>query len=234
MSGIGSFISRQEIIPPIPQFVTLRKLSQCHARRASLLATIVRMNRNLPAPFKSALFAFFVIGLLYSSVTHAQKGTYRQTLAKPTEIQGHPCDKGYAWFYSDGKLQKCTVASEIALGEFTIPAGSWITLSEEGKPSGIQAPHDIEILGLICQGGGLLGPSEGSIIAFYPTGKLKVCYLAHNQPVQGVPCAHGGVLNSLSGSDPGVHFESDGALKSCRLSADYLGHHRGEIFKAGR
>jgi hypothetical protein len=175
-----------------------------------------------------------VIGLPSSSAAQAPKEAYRQTLAQPTEIQGYPCAKGYGWFYPDGKLQKCTVTRDIPFGEITIPAGSWITLAQDGKPRGVQMPHDAPVLGLTCQGGSFLGPSEGSVVALYPNGKLHVCYLAHDQPVQGVPCGHGGFWASLKGPDPGVLFTPDGRLKQCRLSADYQGRGRGELFVANR
>lgn len=185
------------------------------------------------------VIVYFVIGLSItglpaSSTAQALGDTIRRKLAQPIEIQGYPCAKGYAWFYSDGKLQKCTVTREMPYGEITIPAGSWITLTEDGEPWGVQMPHDAAMLGLTCQGGSFLGPSESSVVAFYPNGKLKDCYLAHDQLVQGVPCSHGGFWTSLDGPDPGVHFAPDGKLKRCRLSADYQGHHRGEVFAAGR
>jgi hypothetical protein len=190
--------------------------------------------RIAPVFIVAFVIALSTAGLSISSAAQTQKNTYRQTLAQPTEIQGYPCAKGNAFFYSGGKLQKCTVAREIPFGEITIPAGSWITLTEDGKPWGVQLPHDTPMLGLTCQGGSILGPSEGSMLALHPNGRLAVCYLAHDQVVQGVPCSHGGFRASLNGPDPGVHFTIDGKLKQCRLSADYQGHRRGELFVAGR
>jgi hypothetical protein len=184
--------------------------------------------------FIVSAIAFTAAGLSVPSNAQTQKSTYRQKLARPAEIQGYPCDRGYAWFFSDGKLHKCTVTRQIPFGEITIPRGSWITLAEDGKPSGVQMPHDMQILGLTCQGGSFLGPGEGSFVTLYPSGSLKVCYLAHDQLVQGVPCGHGGFWASLNGPDPGVHFTPDGKLKQCRLSAGYQGHRSGEIFVASR
>ncbi len=177
---------------------------------------------------------FTVVGPSTSSAAQSQKTPYREKLAQPKEIQSYPCAKGYAWYFHDGKLQKCSVSREIPFGEITIPAGSWITLTEDGKPWSVQMPHDAAVLGLTCQGGSFLGASEGSMVALHPNGKLAVCYLTHDQLVQGVPCSHGGFWNSLNGPDPGVHFAPHGKLQRCRLSADYQGHRRGEIFVASR
>ena len=161
----------------------------------------------------------------------AQPQTTRKTLDQPAVIQGIPCDKGYAWFFSGGQLQKCTVPREMPFGEITIPAGSWITLTEDGKPAFVQMPRDASVHGLKCQGGGPLGPSEGPVIALYPSGKLKACFLAGDQTVQGVPCSHGGFFSSVSGPDPGVYFYESGKLRQCRLTADFRGQHKGELFK---
>jgi hypothetical protein len=153
-----------------------------------------------------------------------------KTLDHPTTIQGYPCAKGHAWFYDDGSLQRCTVTQEIPFGEARIPAGSYIALTHDGAPNLVQMSHDAPILGLTCQGGSFLGPGEGSVVAFYPSGKLKLCFLARDQIVQGVPCAHGGFFASLSGVDPGVAFDESGKLIACRLSKDFGAQHRGERY----
>lgn len=179
---------------------------------------------------RKTLFFVFFCALSCAGRAGAQPQTYHKMLAQPTEIQGYPCAKGHAWFYQSGKLQKCTVTREMPFGEITIPAGSWITLREDGKPWDVQMSHDAPALGLVCQGGSILGPSEGSVVGLYPSGKLKVCFLAHDQPVQGVPCARGGIVASMSGVDPGVYFYESGKLKSCKLAADYGGYHKGDRF----
>ncbi len=180
---------------------------------------------------KTIVFAPLFCALFATGWMHAQPQTTRKTLDQPATIQGIPCDKGYAWFFSSGQLQKCTVTREMPFGEITIPAGSWITLTEDRKPAFVQMPRDATVLGLKCQGGGPLGPSEGSVVALYPSGKLKACFLAGDQAVQGVPCSHGGFFSTLSGADPGVYFYESGKLRQCRLAADYDGKHKGELFK---
>jgi len=84
-----------------------------------------------------------LLSLAYcAAVFAAQPQTARKTLPQPTAIRGFPCDKGYAWFFAGGQLQKCTVTREIPFGEITIPAGSWITLTADGKPAFVQMSHD--------------------------------------------------------------------------------------------
>jgi hypothetical protein len=155
---------------------------------------------------------------------------HRSTLKSPVEIQGYPCAKGYAWFYANDRLNRCTVTREIAFGEARIPAGSYIALNPDGTPNLVQMSHDASILGLICQGGSWLGPGEGSVVAFYPSGKLKLCFLADEQTVQGVPCAKGGFLATSTGVDPGVSFHESGKLSACKLARNFGKQRKGERF----
>ncbi len=185
-------------------------------------------------PTTLSLLALLVCGLSLPARAGTPPAVTRKTLPQPTEIQGYSCAKGYAWFFSDGRLNRCTVTREIAFGEARIPAGSYIALNPDGTPNLVQMPHDAPILGLKCQGGSWLGPGEGSVVAFYPSGKLKLCFLAGDQQVQGVPCAHGGFWATLTGVDPGVLFDESGKLRACRLAKDYGAQHKGERLALAR
>jgi hypothetical protein len=180
---------------------------------------------------KTLFFVLFFCVMLCAGHAQPQAQTYRKKLDQPTEIQGYPCAKGYAWFYHGGQLQKCTVTREMPFGEITIPAGSWITLLPDGNPWGVQMSHDAPMLGMVCEGGSFLGTGEASDVGVYPSGKLKVCYLASDQLVQGVPCAHGGFFASMSSVHPNVNFYESGKLKSCKLAKDYGSQRRGERFQ---
>ena len=186
------------------------------------------LRKKLPILF--SLFALLLCGLSLVAMAGTPPTVTRKTLDQPTEIQGYPCAKGNAWFFDEGRLNRCTVTREIAFGEARIPAGSYIALHPDGTPDLAQMPGDAPILSLKCQGGSWLGPGEGSVVAFYPSGKLKLCFLAGNQQVQGVPCAHGGFWATLSGVDPGVLFDESGKLRACRLARDYGAQHKGERF----
>jgi hypothetical protein len=164
----------------------------------------------------------------FSPVADGQSQTVRKTLDKLTELQGYPCAKGYAWFFLDGPMRRCTVDREVAFGEATVPAGSMIALTREGKPDFVQLSHDTVIAGSNCGGGGWLGLAEGLTTSFYPSGKLKQCFLASDQTVQGVPCMNGGFFGDGMGG--GTKFREDGTLASCRLAKDFGKWRRGERF----
>jgi len=173
----------------------------------------------------------------YGVTLIAQSGNamHRTKLSQATEIQGYACAKDYAWFYSDGKLKRCTTSREIAVGVAQVQRGSIIELLPDGRPNYVMMLHDAAVGEVECSGGNwLLGPSEGSMTVLYPSGKLKRCWLAKDQVVQGIPCMRGGFLR-LSGDgarrDGGVMFYESGKLESCTLGKDYGGKRRGDHFQ---
>ena len=176
-----------------------------------------------------------------SSRAASPDGVYRKKLHQITVIQGYSCDKGYAWFYADGKLNECWVSQETQYGEALIPRGSVIFLKPDGRPQIAMLEHSTEIAGVKCSGGNwLLGPSEGAMTSFYPSGKLRACSLAADQVVQGVPCRHDdGPVAILYGLwvkhqdyDLGVGFYESGKLKSCGLSEDFGGQKKNTLWKS--
>jgi hypothetical protein len=171
----------------------------------------------------------------YGVTLIAQSGTVvqRTKLRQATEIQGYACAKDYAWFYSDGKLQRCTTSREIAVGVAQVQRGSIIELLPDGRPNYVMMLHDAAVGEVECSGGNwLLGPSEGAMVVLYPSGKLKMCWLAKNQVVQGVPCMSGGVFfGDGAKKDGGVRFMESGKLESCTLAKDFGGKRRSEHFQ---
>ncbi len=178
----------------------------------------------------AVLLAFFLSVFCCAACVKAQPRTQRKTLPNPAFIEGYPCAKGYAWFYADGHLYRCFVSRETQFGEATIPSGSEIALTPDGKPAFVQMSRNAEVHGYLCAGGGWLGVAEGAMVSFYPSGKLLECLLAADQFVQGVPCSHGGFWNSMFRSDPSLRLRQSGRLASCKLSRDFGSQRKGERF----
>jgi len=156
--------------------------------------------------------------------------TQRKYLDQPTVIQGYRCARGYAWFFPDGRLNRCTISWEIAIGEANLPEGSIIELTQNGSLQYVMMKRDTVVSSVRCSGGGPLDPAEGSVTVLYPSGKLKLCYPAAGQMVQGVPCASGGFWKAIVGHDQAVEFYENGKLKSCSLSQDFGNQKRGDSF----
>jgi hypothetical protein len=143
------------------------------------------------------LLAMALIALSPAALSGPREQTHRKTLDQPHSIQGYPCARGYAWFYSDGHLQRCTVSSDIVFGAVAIPAESIIQLLQDGSPKYAMMVRNTLVNGPPCAGGGPLGPGEGATTEFYSSGKLKGCFLTQDQIVQGVPCARGGIFRAM-------------------------------------
>lgn len=140
----------------------------------------------------------------------------RRHLGQPAEIQGYPCAAGYAWFYDGGALNSCRLARDVSFGEARAGAGSWIYLTSDGKPQSVFLRHDTRIGPATCMGSAM--GREGITTVFFPSGKLKLCFLADDQEIQGVPCVHGGFFSELFGGDASTKFYENGELRACRLS----------------
>ena len=181
-----------------------------------------------------------LVGMGYGVTQTAQSGTaaQRTKLQQDIEIQGYPCAKGYAMVYPSGHLASCSVSRETVFGEALIPAGSIIDLEGTGRPKGAMMAHNTLIAGVKCMGGNwLLGPSEGAMTGFYPSGKLEQCWLAGDQSVQGVPCMTAGFIGLFGDGarrGGGAKFYESGKLESCTLGKDYGGKRRREHFQQGQ
>jgi hypothetical protein len=181
--------------------------------------------------FASNLLSLSVLinaALLFSV---ASPETHRRHLDQPAVIQYYPCDRGYAWFFPDGSLNRCTVSRQIDFGEAHLPEGSIIVLFPNGRLRFVMLKHNTVVSDVRCSGGGPLGPAEGSVTVLYPNGKLKSCYLVMDEAIQGVPCASGGSWKAIAGHDQAVEFYENGKLKSCRLSQDFANQKRGDGFR---
>src|SRR5258708_7412819 len=108
-------------------------------------------------------FPILLTGLLCAACASNRVQNQRRPLDQATTIQGYPCAKGYAWFYADDRLNRCTITRDMAFGEIWIPAGSIIQLQPDGSPQLALMSHDAPVPGMRCAGGGLLGPAEGSV-----------------------------------------------------------------------
>ncbi len=79
------------------------------------------------------------VGYGVAQTAHPRPVTHRTKLKQATVIQGYPCDKGYTWFYADGKLDECWVSQETQYGEALIPRGSLIYLKPDGTLSEVKS-----------------------------------------------------------------------------------------------
>ena len=142
---------------------------------------------------------------------------YRRDITSSQNIQGHLCAVGPVWFYAGGQLRSCKIVDEATFGELRVPAGSWITLTPLGAPKFVFLAHDARLGNYVCRGGG----PESYSTALYPSGKLKECWLAGDQAVQGAPCMGATFFTDVIGGGVSATFYENGKLRSCKLARDF-------------
>jgi hypothetical protein len=166
------------------------------------------------------LSALVLFVFLESVCIAAEPNALRNKIPHAITIQGYPCARGYAWFYPDGSLNQCTIASPAPFGDFEAPRGSVIQLWPNGTVHYLTFPHQTTVAGFRILGG---------MTAFYPDGKLRSINLVANQNIQGVPCRGSQWSALVLSTDSGNHVEfyQDGKLRSCKLTQDYGGQRSG-------
>jgi hypothetical protein len=179
---------------------------------------------------KYALLLCAALLLSASIASASEPNSFRNRIARNTNIQGYPCAKGEAWFYPDGSLNQCTLSRSAALGDLPVPRGSVVEFWPNGAAHYLLLQRPSALAGYRVRGGTHLGLSRGATTSFYSSGELRSFYLVSSENVQGVPC-RGGSWNTFTDPQGGqnlVEFYRDGKLESCKLSSDYAGFRAGQ------
>jgi hypothetical protein len=137
----------------------------------------------------------------------------KENLVLPAEIHGYPCARGPAVFYDGTTLESCRLNRDAPFGEARLPAGSVIHLTPEGQFAFALLSRPTMVGGHACQGDGRVNP-----VVFYPGGKLKECWLASPEQIQGVPCARSTPATTTSVAGGSAEFYENGKLRRCTLS----------------
>jgi hypothetical protein len=142
-------------------------------------------------------------------------------LTTPAVIADIPCaptGRSYAQFYPSGQLASCPLAVPTVLAGHSLPAKTWVRLAEGGGLVSVWLPQDTYLGAHLCRGSG----DRGWSVEFHPTGALRLCYLAHEEVIDGVPCQKGSFWNELrGGNETVVRFREDGRLERCQAAHDF-------------
>jgi hypothetical protein len=136
----------------------------------------------------------------------------RVVLPRDTVVGGTHCQatKRPAGFYASGTLETCALAEETELFDHRFMPGTWLRFTAAGELRSAWLIRDTELQGYACKGTGF----GGWAVDFYPSGRLRLCYLAHEQVIQNVPCRKGSLWGEITGGVQ-VTFHETGALESC-------------------
>lgn len=168
----------------------------------------------------SSIKATVLLLLSLPTPTGAQAGDSlrRVPLTAATNIDGVLCaaGKNTTILYRSGRLESCPLANDADFYGHTLPAGSFVTLTEAGQPRHVWLSRDARIQGHLCKGTGRGGWS----VALYPSGRLSLCFLALEETIDGVPCRKGSFWGEIRGG-VSVEFYESGKLRACGAARDF-------------
>jgi hypothetical protein len=140
-------------------------------------------------------------------------------LTSDTVVDGIRCGSTGRWkagFFASGRLESCPLAAESAVGGHTLPAQTWIHLTETGRLTSIWLPRNAAVQGYVCRGSG----NRGWSVSFHPAGGLRTCYLAQEAVLDGVPCRKGSFWGEIRG-DVSITLHANGRLASCSAARTF-------------
>jgi hypothetical protein len=168
--------------------------------------------RYIPGP----VIAFAIVSLtvvLPASAPAQHPGEIRRVKVEgDTTLGGIRCQatKRPIGFHPSGALESCSVAAETTISGHRFPTGTWLYLDNAGQLASAWLRRDTELQGHVCKGTGFGGWS----VVFHGNGQLRLCYLAQQQTIQGIPCSKGSFWGEIRGSTS-VSFHETGSLASC-------------------
>lgn len=169
----------------------------------------------------------FALLMVFGSREEHHSITFQQLKASEVkEIQGFPC-QGTVNYFENGKIASCILAREYKVLGQLLPTGTQLNFSSEGNLELISLPYDVYLQSYFCKGE---GPTTWHTV-FHPNGQLKLMWPAKDQWIQGIPCREASFWTDAFGGGAGVSSHSNGKLKRCKLSQDFI--IEGHSFKRG-
>ena len=164
--------------------------------------------------------AAVLLTLLPAATPASAQGTHpkvvRSKPAEPADIDGVPCAAGYVFrFEATGKLSQCTLDRDATVRNAELRKGSTVALNPDGTIHHVFLPGTTMVGEHSCRGGG-----HDWMTHFHPNGELKLCWLARDEVIQGVPCSRATFPGEVFGRKYATtEFHENGALASCIASA---------------
>jgi hypothetical protein len=160
----------------------------------------------------------------------------RSSTSAPVEIDGVPCAAGDVFrAEATGRLHQCRLDHDAIVRNAFLKAGTTVALNPDGAIRYVFLPSPTLVGKHSCRG----GRGHGWMTHFHPNGELRLCWLSHDEVIQGVPCSRATFWGEfLGGKYATTEFHDNGMLASCVASAaaDLGGRHyeAGERVKLDR
>ena len=165
------------------------------------------------------LIAALGAALVSPTELHAQDPVVqRRQLRAPEIIDGVHCaptGNFSAETYPSGALYSCPVLNDTVIAGHSFYAGTWITLDTLRRLEHAWLSRNTVLAGHLCKGTGYKGYST----RFREDGTLRLCFLAEDAVIAGVPCIHGSFWTEIRGGRKSVlSLHPDGSLAGCQAS----------------
>lgn len=157
--------------------------------------------------------------LSWQNVSRAQEPeVHRRQLVSPEIIDGVHCaptGNFSAETFPDGTLRSCPVLNDTVIAGHSLFADTWITLDSLRRLEHAWLSRNTVLAGHLCKGTGFKGYS----VRFREDGSLRLCFLAEDSVIDGVPCVHGSFWTEIRGGRKSVLLvHPDGTLAGCQAS----------------
>jgi hypothetical protein len=172
--------------------------------------------RQLVLGVAGAALSLLVLVIVPGASAEGQEQAAHGRLSADTIVDGVPCAAGHYWRFADGHLHRCQLSRAAKVHGVELPAKSTVAFEPGGTWAFVFLPGTTVLEGHRCRGGG-----HSYMTEFHENGRLKLCWLEHEEVIDGVPCARATFLGEVFGGGPsGVIFHEDGKLAGCRASRD--------------
>ncbi len=172
-----------------------------------------------------AVIALVCAGGCKQSKTGPQ--TYTRQYSTPTTVNGLPVVGRVEFYTANNGLRFARIASDTVMWGQSLPAGTGIHFTPDGKPVWCFLAKNHGVQGHLFRGGG-----HEWMTCFYPSGRLKSGGLVNVETIDGIPCDVGSFWNEASGGGGRTYFYEDGKLKSAKVAQATT--YRGQTIEKGR
>ena len=180
--------------------------------------------RHVTCAVATAVLLAFLPGAAPAADQDATPKTVRSKPVSPVEIDGVPCAAGYVFtFERTGRLHQCGLDRDAVVHDAGLRKGTTVALNPDGTIRYVFLPGTTMVGEHSCRGQG-----HGWMTHFHPNGELRLCWLARDEVIQGVPCSRATFWGEfLGGKYATTEFHDNGRLSSCIASAgtDVDGQH---------
>jgi len=125
-----------------------------------------------------------------------------------------PCGK--VRVNQQNQLRNCALEADVKFAGAVIPKNSIVFFTSDGVVKKTFLARDTAIAGHVCRGGG-----DAWETGFYPSGRLRLCWLVKEETIDTIPCRRATILADVIGGRVGVWLHETGRLAHCEAATSF-------------